>query len=117
MRLLSASDFSRVFEKPRKSTDKAFTVLGRSNRLGEARLGLAIAKKHVKLAVDRNRIKRVIRESFRHHRQLIEGLDLIVLAKAGTAGLTNKQLFSSLESHWKRLAETKSTSFRTDTSY
>ena len=83
-------------------------VLGRSNQLGEARLGLGIAKKHVKLAIDRNRIKRVIRESFRHHRKLINGMDLVVLAKAGTMGLTNKQLFSSLESHWKRLAEAKS---------
>ena len=77
--------------------------------MDEARLGLAIAKKHVKLAVDRNRIKRVIRESFRHHRQQISGLDLVVLARAGTAPLTNKQLFSSLEYHWKRLVETKST--------
>ena len=84
-------------------------VLGRSNHMDEARLGLAIAKKHVKLAVDRNRIKRVVRESFRHHRQLIKGLDLVVLAKAGTASITNKQLFSSLELHWKRLAKTEST--------
>ena len=76
--------------------------------MDEGRLGLAIAKKHVKLAVDRNRIKRVIRESFRHHKQQIRGLDLVVLAKAETVPLTNKQLFSSLESHWKRLAETKS---------
>ena len=83
-------------------------VLGRSNQLGKARLGLAIAKKHVKLAVERNRIKRVIRESFRHHRQLIEDFDLIVLAKPGTASQTNKQLVTSLESHWQRLGETKS---------
>ena len=84
-------------------------MLARSNQLDNARLGLAIAKKHVKLAVDRNRIKRVIRESFRYNRQQISGLDLVVLGRAGTASLTNKQLFSSLESHWKRLAETKST--------
>jgi ribonuclease P protein component len=86
-------------------------VLGRLNQMGDARLGLAIAKKHVKLAVDRNRIKRVIRDSFRQHRKLLAGLDLVVLAKASTAGLSNEQLFSSLEAHWIRLAEIKATSF------
>jgi len=109
--LLSAADFAGVFKKPVKSTDKCFLVLGRANQQDEPRLGLAIAKKHVKLAVDRNRVKRVIRDSFRHHRKLLKGLDLVVLAKAGTADLSNKQLFSSLEIHWKRLAEPKPTSF------
>lgn len=86
-------------------------VLARSNQGEQSRLGLAISKKHVKLAVDRNRIKRVIRDSFRHHRQLLSGLDLVVLARVDTAGLTNRKLFSSLEVHWQRLAETKQTSF------
>lgn len=79
--------------------------------MGEARLGLAIAKKHVKLAVGRNRIKRVIRDSFRHHQQLLMGLDLVVLTRTGAVDQPNKRLFSSLEAHWKRLAESKSNSF------
>ena len=110
VRLLSAADFGRVFKRPIKSTDNCFVVLARSNSMGEARLGLVIAKKHVKLAVGRNRIKRVIRDSFRHHQQLLKGLDLVVLVRTGTADQPNKRLFSSLEAHWKRLAESKSNS-------
>jgi len=73
--------------------------------MGEPILGLAIAKKHVKLAVGRNRIKRVVRDSFRHHQQQLTGLDLVVLARTGTADQSNKRLFSSLEAHWHRLVE------------
>ena len=82
-------------------------MLAKDNEGAEPRLGLAVAKKQVRLAVDRNRIKRVIRDSFRCHRQLLVGLDLVVLARKNTAGMSNDQLFSSLETHWQRLAKIK----------
>ena len=69
----------------------------------QARLGLAVAKKHVRRAVDRNRIKRLLRESFRHHQQQLKGLDLVVLVKPGIHKADNAALLQSLEKHWKRL--------------
>jgi len=53
-----------------------FTVLYKDNGEQEARLGLAISKKLCKLAVGRNRLKRVARESFRLHRAELSGLDI-----------------------------------------
>lgn len=69
-----------------------------------ARLGLAVAKKHVRRAVDRNRIKRLLRESFRRHQQQLMGFDLVVLIKPGIHKVDNPTLFSSIEKHWQRLA-------------
>ena len=49
----------------------------RTNDLGASRLGLIVAKKVLRHAVDRNRAKRVIRESFRRRRGL-PALDIVV---------------------------------------
>jgi ribonuclease P protein component len=103
--LLSSNGFKRVFDNPSRSTDKFFTVLARDNGGQEARLGLAVAKKFAKRAVDRNRLKRLIRESFRNHKAELVGLDLVVLIRPATAKQENSRLFSSLETHWGRLSQ------------
>ncbi|WP_456377944.1 ribonuclease P protein component [Thiolapillus sp.] len=106
LRLLSAEDYKKVFAQSVRSTDQYFTVLARHDEHQEqARLGLAVAKKHVRRAVDRNRIKRLLRESFRHHQQQLKGLDLVVLVKPGIHKADNAALFRALEKHWKRLSK------------
>jgi ribonuclease P protein component len=104
-RLVAPEEYSWVFQKPFKSADDCFTVLSRSRGSGSARLGLAISKKNVKRAVDRNRIKRVIRESFRHNRLALDGLDVVVLGRRGMENRTNLVLFDSLSRHWKTISE------------
>ena len=99
-RLLVAADFDRVFQRSKRSADRYFTVLFRPNGLEYPRVGLAIAKKRVRRAVDRNRIKRLIRESFRQAQQDIAPVDLVVLARNDTAATDNDKLLSSLERHW-----------------
>lgn len=72
-----------------------------------ARLGLVIAKKHVRLAVQRNRIKRQLRESFRQHQQVLAGLDIVALARPGLWQLDNLQLRTVIEAQWQRLLKQK----------
>ena len=62
-----------------------------------------MAKKHLRRATSRNRIKRLIRESFRHHQQELRGLDIVVLVKPGLDAVDNRTLLDALERHWKRL--------------
>ena len=57
------------------------------------------------VAVPRNRIKRLIRESFRQHQEMLAGWDLVVLVRPGAAGRSNQQLFSALENHWRTIAQ------------
>jgi ribonuclease P protein component len=64
---------------------------------------LAISKKAASRAVARNRIKRIIRESFRLHQGDIGGWDIVVMAKASAATTTRQALRAELEEHWNRL--------------
>jgi ribonuclease P protein component len=101
-RLPDAEAFSHVFAKASRSRDNLFTVLSRKNGTDHARLGLAISKKHCRKATGRNRLKRLVRESFREHAAALEGLDLVVLGQADASLADNRTIFSSLARHWQK---------------
>lgn len=105
-RLLSSSDFSCVFDDASiKVSHQHFLILAKPNTLHRPRLGLVIAKKNVKLAVKRNRLKRLIRESFRTKQDKLPTIDAIVLARRGTENLSNHALIKILDDLWKRVAK------------
>ena len=83
--------------------DRYFTVLSVANDVGTPRLGLAIAKRSLPRAVDRNRIKRLIRESFRQCRSELPARDIVVLVKAEAGRAQNRELTDALARHWRRL--------------
>jgi len=102
-RLSSPAEFRRVFQQAKRSGDRFFTVLWRSNDLASPRIGFAIAKKRISLAVGRNRIRRIARESFRQQRGTLAGVDIVLLAQSGADKASNKQLLKSLERHWENI--------------
>ena len=69
----------------------------------QTRLGMVVAKKNVSKSVERNRIKRLIRESFRHTRLQLPGLDIIVLIRKGLDNLPNFVISSKIDALWKDL--------------
>ena len=101
-RLTDKHSYGRVFTKAQRSRDKMFTVLYRPNGQSVPRLGLAIGKRHCRLASGRNRLKRIVRESFRHHKANLGGLDVIVINQPAAAAAPNRALFASLADHWAR---------------
>lgn len=104
-RLLTPADFRHVFEKAHKSADAYFSVLVCVNAFGHARLGLAISKRTIRRAVDRNRIKRVIRERFRLNRNALDSLDIVVLARQAAVETDGHVLRGSLDRHFDYLAK------------
>ena len=82
-RLQSSSDFDRVFAQTEvRVSRKGIVMLARRNQLSRSRLGMVISKRSLKLASDRNQLKRVIREWFRRERRLRESsLDVIVMSR------------------------------------
>lgn len=104
LRLLNAGDFSHVFEQADlKIHGKGMMALARWNSLGHPRLGLVVSKKNVKLAVQRNRFKRLVRESVRLRQHQLPMLDIVVLARRGVDDLDNDTLHRQLHGMWKRL--------------
>ncbi|MEM8561924.1 MAG: ribonuclease P protein component [Pseudomonadota bacterium] len=103
-RLLNASEYSRVFDYADASAShRHLLLLGKFNSGPTHRLGLVIAKKNVKHAVQRNRIKRVAREFFRQLPQTQPALDVVLLARRGIDRLDNCELSSILLLQWQKL--------------
>ena len=92
-----------MFSRAKKSSDVLLTVLVKKNNEALARLGLAIAKKNVKKAVQRNKIKRIVRESFRLNKHRLEGFDIVVLCRQKAALASKKELAMSIQMHWEKL--------------
>ena len=103
-RLLNASDYSRVFDGAEaRASHKHLLLLATTNNRPGHRLGLVIAKKNVRLAVQRNRVKRVAREVFRHLPDSEPALDVILLARRGLDQLDNDELSTILQQQWQKL--------------
>ena len=105
VRLLAPGEYGRVFSGARKVGDPCFTMLSREHESGGARLGLAISKKCARHAVDRNRIKRMVREGFRRQREILPSVDIVVMCRPGTAERTREELHQSLDRLWQRLRQ------------
>lgn len=104
-RLLKSSEFSAIKGTRLTASSNYVLLLAKSNALPHPRLGLAIAKRQVKLAVTRNRIKRIARESFRHNSHLLPNIDIIMLVRNQINKIDSKELHLCLASLWKQLAD------------
>lgn len=106
LRLLGAADYQPVFKNARyKVSCQHILVLAADSNTPFPRLGLVIAKKNIAKAVARNRIKRIIRESFRHNQSLLPALDIVILARSGLGTLDNEVVRNKIERHWQDLLQ------------
>jgi ribonuclease P protein component len=103
LRLLTPSEYSNVFNRPIRISSEKITVLITQNNKKHPRLGLAISKKSVKLAYQRNLIKRVIRDSFRRHQQSLPPIDMVAISKKGTQELSSAELHQVMIKLWLKI--------------
>ena len=89
-RLRSGPDFVRVYEVRQRLGDEHLLVFAAVNHLGRTRIGLSVSRKHGN-AVERARLKRLLREAFRLAQQNVPpGLDLILIPRQNSgAGLAD----------------------------
>ena len=78
------------------------TLVLRPNGMDHPRLGLAVPRRAVRGAVARHRLKRRIRESFRHHAEHLVGLDIVVIVRSGAEKMDSKRFRNVLASAWVR---------------
>lgn len=100
---LGKQDFPKVFRNNQRSGDNALLVLARPNHMSSSRLGLAISKKHLPRAVDRNRVKRLIRESFYQQQPFEIPLDVVVMNRSALRHSSNEKIRQSLSRHWQNV--------------
>jgi ribonuclease P protein component len=77
-RLLKGVEFSAVFAARQNLRSRSYQVQSLPNRLGFPRLGIVVAKRQFGRAVDRNRVRRVIRETFRQQAPEMPSVDIVV---------------------------------------
>lgn len=89
---------------PYRVSDQYMLLLARPNGLGYSRLGCVVAKKKVRRAVGRNRIKRVARDTFRRQQQFLVPMDIVFIAHQGLDLLAPQAQTECLQKNWQRLA-------------
>lgn len=102
--MLTPAQFKSVFSNPIKASSAEITLLAIPNSEQHPRLGLTVAKRYVKRANQRNRIKRVIRDSFRLNQHDIPHLDIVVLVRNGVMEMENAELNKLIEKLWRKLS-------------
>lgn len=102
--MLTPAQFKSVFSNPIKASSAEITLLAIPNSEQHPRLGLTVAKRYVKRANQRNRIKRVIRDSFRLNQHDIPHLDIVVLVRNGVIEMENAEINKLIEKLWRKLS-------------
>lgn len=103
LRLLDGEQFDAVFAQKQRAHGNYFSAHVAPNGLSHARIGFTVSKRRVsKHATARNRVKRIIRASFRTHQHQIIGVDYVIIAKPGIAEQPNPTLHAELKHLWKR---------------
>ena len=103
-RLLTAADYRAVFDQGIACSSEYFTLLARRNEQSIGRVGLAVAKRRIARATRRNAVKRMVRESFRHHQHELTALDIVVIAKTAAQTADRKRVRATLDAQWAKLA-------------
>ena len=103
-RIRCAADYKGVFDGALlKVHQPHFLFLAKPSIQLNSRLGIVVAKKKVRRAHERNRIKRIARESFRLHQHRLGVLDIVVMPKIGIEQVSNAELHQQLKFAWQKL--------------
>ena len=104
LRLLTAAEFKRVMDGAAfKASHHAFLLLAVPSERSTPRLGFIVARKKARRAVDRNRIKRCMRENFRLMQADIPPMDIVFLARQDVARLDNVALHAGCQDALRKL--------------
>ncbi len=105
-RLTSTKEYDAVLTRPTvRYSGQFFSIVARDTAMKHPRLGVIVPRRHVKRAVQRNTIKRQIRESFRKSQTVLPPMDIVVMAHAGVSTCSNAKSRNSLARLFADLSE------------
>jgi ribonuclease P protein component len=84
-RVTRSSDFERLLRDGERRAQSGYMVYFQRRERGPARLGLLVTRRHSRHAVERNRLKRCVREAFRHEQARMGAIDVLVRPPYGAS--------------------------------
>ena len=103
-RLTKDKEFNYVFTKGRSSYDNILGVKTALNSLKSNRFGILVGVKISKKSVDRNKIKRQIREAIKKEFPSLKlGWDIVIIALPAIKDKTSQDIINSLNFHFTKL--------------
>ncbi len=95
-RLKKNEDFRRVYQKKRSMANKLLIIYILKNKYGYNRVGFTVSKK-VGKSVIRNRVKRLLRESYRlNEEKILQGYDIIFIARNTASKASYKEIENAM---------------------
>lgn len=102
-RLKKNEDFRKVYQKKKSMANRLLVIYILENKYGYNRIGFTVSKKTGK-SVTRNRIKRLLRESYRlNEGKILPGYDIIFVARDTASKATYKEIESAMLHLFKKM--------------
>ena len=102
-RILKREEFIRVYEQGRKVQARYFTAFILPNRVDRPRLGITVTRKTGN-SVERNRVRRLVREAFRKTRWIAPiGVDIVINAKRQLVDAESRDVEREFVAFWERM--------------
>ena len=99
-RLLNKTAFSSVLSAQKKRFCGTFILYTHENSYDHPRMGIIISKKQVRLASDRNRIRRMVKETFRENIASLPNIDIVLIGLHPMQHLTGIEILRCIEKQW-----------------
>ena len=96
-RIRRAAEFQIVFKQGKRLFEACFLCYVLKTDRDYARLGVVTNKRNCRLATDRNRIRRQIREQFRHIQHQLAGMDVVIALKSSVEKITDQEQAQCIE--------------------
>jgi ribonuclease P protein component len=103
-RIKKPSVFKQIFSQSSiKCSERFVLLLAVKSPIDTARLGIVVSKRNFRRAHERNYLKRMIRESFRHHQTQLDALDILIIPRRDMLHLPRPDIHIQMAKLWSRL--------------
>lgn len=97
LRIIKSDQFKSTFKSGKRLHSENFIFYILANNLDFPRIGISVGKKISLKAVERNKIKRLIRETFRTNKSLFDKNDIVVVVKKNIKDKKLKEILSEIK--------------------